>query len=619
MNHPEIPSSTKASSRLARLDAYWCAVAVICLGSFVLRLWFGLHFSWFSDDWTYMVRMNSLPLTQFFLESYNGHIGPGQFLLVWLLDSVAPLSFTAATLVASVIGVIGVAVWGAALRRIFGPRRALLVPVAAIALSPTLIWSNMWWASAVQAGPLQVCLGGMVYFSARWAQRPSRRGLLALVLVFTAGLLFWEKALLGVFPAIGVMWMLLSGNSRKRLGTILPAVATLAVVSLGYLVVYVAILRIYPGTWYAIIRADPDLSAGGLVRIGVGVVLAVRDTLTPALVGGPWGSVTFNLDTVLAERTVITTICGSVVLALLVVGGVLRRHGWVPVLMLAGYVGVAASLTVGSTMGVVLGVDAMRNPRLFADSLPVTWLAILLLLMPTVTERDAGVAAWRRGLLPTRAMHVAVTLFAATAAVGTVAGCVALWGPIQARQEPREWANNLRADVEMERSTVLLGDARPPTEVYEFGFWPEEAWLSKMLANMPGVRFEGSADAMYVVQSDGHLQRSAVLPDAEIKPGPVADCGYAVGAEQTKRLPLTTTLIGWNWGMEASFVAGQPGDLTLTVDGVDIPIAVPQGVSTQYAPINSPVSKVSIRGSASSGVVCLVDMKFGALAPDSSS
>lgn len=610
MKQPGITGSTQASSRLGRLDAYWCAVVAICLGSFILRLWFGQFFTWFADDWTYFVRANTLPMPRFLFESYNGHVGPGQFLLVWLLNALAPLSFQTANAVAALIAVAGVGVWAAAFRRIFGARPGLLVPIALLAFSPTLIWSNLWWASAVQVGPLQLCLGAAVYCAASWAVEPSRRRLWALLIAFAVGLFFWEKAIFCLLPIVTVIWMMLPGGTRQRLRTARPAYVAAGGLAVGYLLLYAGALQMYPGTWYAVQDAEPDLSPAGLLSILRGVLEATRDALAPALIGGPWGSVTYNLNNILSGRTTITSLCGVLVLALLLAGAGLRRHGLVPVLMCVTYVGVLSALTVGSTMGAVLGVAAMKNPRLFADSLSVMWLAVLLLLMPTVTERREGIRPWRHLTLPRPLASGAVFAFALVAMLGTVSGCRALLGPLQAHHAPREWVANLRHDVEA-KTPVLIVDGRPPADVYGFGFWPDEAWLSKMLAASSSARFAGSSESLFAVQRDGSLQESAVKEMTTVEPGPVEDCGYALGAGEHTDLPLTDTLYAWNWAMEAAFFAGQPGELVLTVDGVDVPLSVQKGVSTLYAPINSTVSDVSVAATKSSGTVCLVGMKFG--------
>lgn len=203
-----------------------------------------------------------------------------------------------------------------------------------------------------------------------------------------------------------------------------------------------------------------------------------------------------------------------------------------------------------------------------------------------------------------------MVVFVVVAGFGTILGCRDLLEPLKAHEAPRNWVANVRHDAET-NAPALIVDGRPPEDVYGFGFWPEEAWLSKMLAASPSTKFSGSAQSLFAVQEDGHLQQSEVTEMAAAEPGPVPDCGYPLGAGEQRDLVLTESLYAWNWALEAVFIAGQPGDLVVTVDGVDISVSVPEGVSTIYAPVNSTVSQVHVSATQSSGTVCLLGLKFG--------
>ena len=601
-----------------RLDPYTSGVVVIALSGLVVRLWLGLQFTWLDDDWTYIARSNTLPLPRFLLESYNGHVGPGQFLLVWLVARLAPLSFGFATSVAAAMSAGAVLVWGAALRRVFGPQRLVLLPLAVMAFSPIALWAGLWWASAVQAVPLQLCTGVMVLFAARWTTTRARFDLVGLLGAFVVGLVFWEKALLSVIPALGVVWMMTPGTTRRRLRAGLPALVVLAAASVTYLVAYAAVVRLYPGTWYSSARVDDRTGwelVAGMVR---GASVAVRDVLATGLVGGPWELVPFGLTVTLPGSSAVGTLVAALLGLVLVVRGACRRHGIVPVLMIVLYVGTALALASWSSASALIGVDAMRNPRLMADSLVVTLLGLLLLVVPTAPETASGATRdW-----PWHALRTPRPLVTATSAalvlvmvVGLVAGVRGLW--LETRARPAMgWADTFQADVDSERP-VLLADGRPPVEVYPYGFWPEEAWLSSMLAGVPGARFSGSGPALSVIGADGHLVPAEVERHAGTTRGPVPDCGYAIGPGEVLDLPLDTELYAWNWGVEASFVAGDAASLVLEVDGTDIPLQVAPGVSTVLAPVNSSVSEVRVTSSRSSGTVCLVGLAFGSVVASS--
>jgi hypothetical protein len=595
---------------------YTGGVVGIAVLGLVVRLWLGLQFTWLTDDWTYIVRSNTLSLPRFLMESYNGHVGPGQFLVVWLVAKVAPLSFVHATLVASLVGAAALLAWGIALRKVFGPRPQLLLPLAVMAFSPMTLWAGLWWASAVQAGPLQLCTAAMVFFGAAWVSSRSSRNLTALVVCFVLGLLFWEKALLAVIPVLAVVWMMTPGTVRQRFRSGAPVLVALATTSVVYLGLYIAALRIFPGTWYAISEVDVELSAAHLGELATGVLVASRDVLAPGLVGGPWELIPFGLSLTLPGASWVATVVAGFFVVVLVVRGVCRRHGMVPVLVVLLYVGVALSLTSMSTTSAVIGVDAMKNPRLLADPLSVTLLALALLLLPTAPERKAGSPrdwAWVHAHAPARVVNGALVVVTVAVAVGLAAGVRGLW--IETRDRPAMgWSDNVRGGIDADRP-VLLADGRPPVEVYPFGFWPDEAWLSKMLSGVPGARFSGSGPELSMVDEDGHVVQARVERQAGTLQGPVAGCGYAIAPGRRVQLPLDADLISWNWGVEASFVAGGDASLVLEVDGTDIPMEVSAGVSTVVAPVNSAVTEVSMTAADDAATVCLVGLAFGPAVP----
>jgi hypothetical protein len=240
----------------------------------------------------------------------------------------------------------------------------------------------------------------------------------------------------------------------------------------------------------------------------------------------------------------------------------------------------------------------------------------MLLMFRTSPEAAAGQPRdWSWALLraPRSVVMATSAVLVVATTVGLVAGVRGLW--LETRDRPSSgWAAAFRSDV-ASRGPVLLADGRPPVDVYSYGFWPEEAWLSKMLAGVPGARFSGSGPELSMVGQDGHVVRARVERQAGTLQGPVADCGYAIGPGESIDLGLDTELISWNWGVEASFVAGDEAQVVLQVDGNRIPMEVSAGVSTVVAPVNSAVTEVTLTSSDASATVCLVGLAFGSVTP----
>lgn len=217
----------------------------------VWRGWCGWHFAFLFDDWAYIAKADQLGLIDFLTQSYNRHFMPGTFLLAWLMIKVGSLSFGFIAVADAVLSGLSIVVWGLALRELFGPRRRLLVVLVGIAASPSMTWSTLWWASALQAAPLQLATAGAVLFAARWTREHTTGVLLRLVLVFIVGILFWEKALLIVIPVTVVLVAASTGSMRERLrSSVGPVVALLAVAGI-YLALYRAVSTGGNGEWYA--------------------------------------------------------------------------------------------------------------------------------------------------------------------------------------------------------------------------------------------------------------------------------------------------------------------------------------------------------------------------------
>ena len=61
--------------------------------------------------------------------------------------------------------------------------------------------------------------------------------------------------------------------------------------------------------------------------------------------------------------------------------------------------------------------------------------------------------------------------------------------------------------------------------------------------------------------------------------------------------------------------ASRDASVVLEVDGVEIPMAVPAGVSTLSAPVNSAVTDVSMSSADTSDTICVVGLAFGSVVP----
>lgn len=596
--------------------SYLRGVLLVAVATLLWRSWCGWHFTFLFDDWAYIARADQLGLAQFLTQSYNRHFMPGTFLLAWIMIKLGSLSFGLIAVVDAVLSSLSIVVWGLALREIFGPQRKALFVLLGIAASPSMTWSTLWWASALQAAPLQLATAAGVFFAARWARSPSTAVLTRLVLVFVVGLVFWEKALLIVIPVTAVLVAASAGSLRARIRSSLRPAAVLLGVSALYLVLYGVVSTHASGEWYAARKVPPNLSPGGLLDALVAAGGSMRDIEAQALFGGPWGSVPVNAFALhpaagLIRLTVAAVACAGLLAALL-----LRRWAWLPLLMATSYALTALVLTLFSTSYSNFGLDAMQDARFHSDSISIWWLAVAMIVMPSRAEQQTDESLVRRptglamGLRSVNAAWLAALV--ALAAGGAIANGQLFY---QTKDPPgRAWTQHVRADVDR-LGPVLIVEGRPPTAVFPWGFWPEEGWLSRMLSPFPEAKFEGISERLYVVSSSGKLVPGEVGAAAQTTQGPVAGCGYAVGEGPPVGLGLAKTLASWPWGFQLDVFSGRAGTLRVWIDGRLSSVHIPQGLSHLEGVHNGRVTSVSAQTAEGSGVICVVGLRFGAVSP----
>ena len=170
----------------------WCMVGL----SIVMRgvIIFSGGFYW--DDFILQGQAARLPLDiDFVTYSHDGHLMPAAMVLSWATERLAPLEFWLPAL-EMLLGqlALGVAGWWL-LRRVFSARPLVLVPLAYFLFTGLTLPGNTWWASALNAIPLQVAMvvataGLYGYLHGR---RPWRQATLVVGSV-VVGLAFFEKS-----------------------------------------------------------------------------------------------------------------------------------------------------------------------------------------------------------------------------------------------------------------------------------------------------------------------------------------------------------------------------------------------------------------------------------------
>ena len=151
---------------------YRIGVLALVLTTVAWRAWTVSRWTWHVDDWLYLDGTVDHGFVEYLFQDYNGHVMPAGFLVTWVMAKVAPLDFRLAVALVAIASGALVLLWALALRRLAGERTVLLVPLAVLSLSPLLIRPTIWWASALQALPLQLFLAASVLLVVRAAREP---------------------------------------------------------------------------------------------------------------------------------------------------------------------------------------------------------------------------------------------------------------------------------------------------------------------------------------------------------------------------------------------------------------------------------------------------------------
>lgn len=604
---------------MARRSRFVAGVGLIALVTGAWHIWVAGQQTWIIDDWIYLDRVQTYGFLDYLLQDYNGHVMPGQFLLMWVITQLFPMSFTAAVCVVGLLSAGAVITWGLALHEMFGPRLRQLVLLAILSLSPLTLWPSVFWASAIQVLPLLLLTGVAVQQAARVAADRPRSGWW-LTFTYVAALLLWEKALLILVPVVGVLLFLLGRRLIRRW----PLILTLCVVSAVYLAGYAALREgpvAAPVTWVDEGSYSFPLRVLNLLDYSLGVL---RDLAVPALYGGPWGSIPIVND--LEHRPPLLLSGGLTALTLLIMiaGVVVRRRGWVPVLMTLGYALVASFLILFSIKYAVLGPYALYEDRYFADLLPVSVLAVAMLICPTRAEDEAGDRAfrWRQSSLTEPAtsgplVRGAGVAFAFAAVVSLVLGNLAHWeriGPNPARH----WVENLRGDLLVAPAGTSIRDARPPENVLNASYYPEEGRISRMTASLDTkVRFNAPGSPLQLVDPSGHLVPAAIMPSIVSTVGPQPNCGYLLAEGVTAEIQIVQVLFAYEWGVQVDMFSGTGGEVLAEIDGVEHRFEIPEGMSSTQLVHAGTVDTVAMTMPDSGDTGCVTEVHAGELIPAS--
>jgi hypothetical protein len=578
----------------------------------VWRAWIAFQGYFTGDDFvfTYHAATASFDL-DYLLREHLGHLMPGAFALVWLLNAISPLNYPLVVLVDLLLQ--GAAGWCMykLLILLFGHRKAVLLPLAFFLFTPLTLDAFLWWAAALNHLPLQLGLVFAVYAHVKYLREARFRWLLAAFGSLLLTLSFFEKAVL-IPPYLLVLTLLYfcEGPARSRL---LGTVRDHWKLWLGYGVICGAYVALYISRVTFAFDSSPDLPTTAQLAGRV-----VGTTFVPGFFGGPWEWLPIGLSGGAAAPPEWAKWLSWELLIVLFVGTVLVRRGALRAWALLGaYLAADVALLAAgrlSWIGPVIG----QSYRYVADAAAPATITLALVALPLLGEHSpltrvgeaARDALRRRTWLPVLGGALVANAFLLSATY-TTQTYSELWQDNAARGYVETARHAL---AEAPTGTVLL-DEPVPENVLHVLFTPNNGTSHVFAPLKDRPPFGRSTDHLWVFDAQGNLV-PGVVGGVGSEAGPLANCGYAVTDTGTTLIPLDRAVFAWPWTVHVAYLAGARTPATVRLGDAEATVVLKKGLNDLYLPLTGKGSYLQIGGLDEGAGVCIDRVTVGLTGPD---
>ncbi|MCR6032029.1 hypothetical protein GGQ22_11300 [Nocardioides sp. zg-579] len=508
------------------------------------------------------------------VEPYAAQFMPWGRFLAWLASTTESLSWPllAATSLAVQALASAACVW--MLVTLFGRRPLILVPLALYLSTAVTMPALMWWAAALNQLPVQA-----VFFAAvaAWVRYLRSRRLLWLgitLAILALGLCCYVKTLL-VFPVLAFLALAFfaRGGPVRRVvevaRTYWPAVLAGVLGGAAFLVYYLLEVP-------QISSDERPVGAGELAHRMIG------DSFGTGVLGGPWHWTTDIAPVARATPPEWAVHLTWIVIALVVVGTVLRRERTLRVwLLLAAYVGADFVLLL-TTRAQVVGSVSGTEYRYLTDAACAVVLCLGLATMELLDAPDS--TRTRPEPLLTRVPGPRVV--AAATALVAFSGLASSWAYAKVWHDQHPGKTMLGAAVEQLEgvASVDLADQGLASDV-SGAFGPPYNSLEVLLPMLsPAARFPDSTERLHVLEEDGTVVPAQVEDTLAAEPGPVPGCGWRV-REEGRTIPLEGPAIPVGWWLQIDYLASADSGLRVEAGGGTTIADVVRGLGTVFVKV----------------------------------
>ncbi|WP_067180882.1 hypothetical protein [Microtetraspora niveoalba] len=498
---PEVVQIRIPSLRLGPVVVAALALIVISL---VLKAGVLARGYFIEDDFLFVGDAYEHGLTWDYLTRvHKGHLMPGALALVWVLSRVAPYNWF---LVASVMLALQAAASGGMLlllRRLFGDRAGILVPLALYLFAPLTVPALSWWSAALNAVPLQVAMVFSLAAHVRFLRSGTPRHAWHGLAWAAAGMAFSTK---GAFLPLVTFALTTAYFGAGNAGGWARAIVRELRARTRVWAAYAVLLGGY-GLLYLLRQGTAGEEGAGIPKADVALGLVgwlLGRTFPAGVVGGPlnWGGLAGTGG--LADPPVAMVVTAWLALAGLVVFTCLhRRSAWRAWTIAALYVVIADVLPTVLARGRYTALVGTET-RYVADAVVVFALCLALSALPLRGEEDT----YRRplpGVTP-----LTTTLLTVAFLVASVASVNAYSGTVTAADRIRPYVENVRDSLaRLPEDAQIYPRPVPPHVVLPWN--GDRRLTSRVLAPLAGealrarMRDPAPAERPYVVDDAGRI------------------------------------------------------------------------------------------------------------------
>ncbi|MDY6999107.1 MAG: hypothetical protein SW019_21135 [Actinomycetota bacterium] len=585
-------------SRTARVALLLIAVHLVVRAV----LAFGGYFYW--DDLILVGRAGTQGLLSpgYLFDDHDGHVMPAAFLLAGTITRLAPLNWVGPAVSLVVLAALAALALLRALHVILGWRPVLLVPLSFALFTPLAVPGFAWWAAGLNSLPMLAAMAWVCAEAILLIRTGRRRHLLSAVVVFVAGLMFFEKAAIIPFVAFTVTALYGHVTATVSVREVWQRGRRLWIAGVAVIVAWVGVylLVVDQQRWSFDLGMTWDL----LQR-------SITHGIVPGLVGGPWDWQRWAPASPWATPGPAVMVLGWVALAAVVALTLYRKQRLGPVWLAAlGYVAACQVPIYLMRSSGFTALELAQSLRYLPDLVLVLALLAAVGLCapnrPRSTWLDGSTArTWVTGGL--------VAAFGASSLYST-ATFLASW-----QDNPTEaYLRNAQAGLATAHaaSDAPMLDQEVDPLVLQRVAWPENL-ISHMFALIDDrPEFSSSTTELRMLDSQGHLVDAVVTWVRSIRIGPLPQCGYLVQPDFPVSMPLDGPLLPADWTVELNYLANSEGSIMVSLsEGDEVRVPVHPGLNRVFVRLAGAGDAITVRAGTAALSVCMASGPVGFLAP----